>query len=71
MAEPRLRPGDRVLLKATGERGVVVCTWDDDGITDCYVAFFGHEWPAIDRQPDRPYVLRYFSTSLEPAGEQP
>lgn len=66
--EPPLRPGDRVVLRSTGEKGVVVWTWDDDGVTDCYVAFFGDAWPEPDRTPGRPYVLRYYASSLEPAG---
>ena len=73
--EARFKPGDRVVLRhtdeegnATQEKGVVVCTWlDAPGCYDCYVAFFGDEWPAADQKPEKPYVLRYYDVSLEPA----
>ncbi len=60
--------GDKVWMPDTGEVGIVVATWlDDAGDQDCYVAFFGTEWPQDDVKPsDKPYVLRYYSASLEP-----
>lgn len=70
--EPRFKAGDRVVLRSADqeEKGVVVCTWlNDQDVYDCYVAFFGTEWPAPDKQPAKPYVLRYYDTSLEPASE--
>lgn len=68
MNEPDLRPGDRVVLSSTGEKGVVVWTWiNEQGVADCYVAFFGDAWPARDRKPEPPYVLRYYAASLERA----
>ncbi|MCO5169666.1 MAG: hypothetical protein M9894_25285 [Planctomycetes bacterium] len=46
----------------------MVWSWiNEQGIPDCYVAFFGHDWPAPDGKPDKPYVLRYYATSLGPA----
>ncbi len=62
-----LKPGDRVVLAATGECGVVIHTWTDPeaGFMDCYVAFFGNEFPNTDQPTPRvPYVLRYAETSL-------
>ena len=58
-------PGD------SWEDGVVVHCWLDDqlGLFDCYVAFFGNAIPD-GKPPEKPYVLRYASTSLteiEPA----
>ena len=72
---PRYQAGDRVVLRrededgvVSEEKGVVVCTWlIDQGVYDCYVAFFGTEWPEPDQNPPKPYVLRYYDTSLEPA----
>jgi hypothetical protein len=61
--DPPLRPGDRVVHRSTGEKGVVVWTWvNEQEINDCYVAFFGDAWP--ERQPRKPYVLRYYAASL-------
>lgn len=74
MGEDRLiPPGTRVRLDSlvtdddepTPEFGVVVHCWLDDeiGMFDCYVAFFGPEFP--DGEPsEKPYVLRYAATSL-------
>ena len=63
--------GDRVILMSTGECGVVVHAWaldDPGGLKDCYVAFFGAEFPQEGRAPARaPYILRYANTSLRPA----
>jgi len=67
---PRFRPGDRVVLRSTGEVGLVVCTWwDEHGWWDCYVAFVGTSWPP-EREPpaERPYLLRYMAASLEALG---
>jgi hypothetical protein len=49
----------------TEEFGVVVHCWlsDEIGMFDCYVAFFGDQFP--DGQPtEKPYVLRYAARSL-------
>lgn len=74
MGDDRLiPPGTRVRLdslvndddKPTSEYGVVVHCWLDGeiGMFDCYVAFFGSEFP--DGAPsEKPYVLRYAVTSL-------
>jgi hypothetical protein len=74
MGEDRIiPPGTRVRLDSlvndddepTPEFGVVVHCWLDDeiGMFDCYVAFFGSEFP--DGKPsDKPYVLLYAATSL-------
>jgi hypothetical protein len=68
-----IAPGTRVQLDAyvsdddtiTSEFGVVVHCWLDEEIGgfDCYVAFFGNEFPN-GKPPEKPYVLRYASTSL-------
>lgn len=72
----RLRPGRRVILRSTGEKGVVVATWpidpaDPGAGVDCWVAFFGQEWPTVGAEPPKPYMLRYYDTSLAPAEGRP
>lgn len=72
----RLRPGRRVILRSTGEKGVVVATWpidpgDPGAGVDCWVAFFGQEWPTGGAEPPKPYMLRYYDTSLAPAEGRP
>jgi len=68
--------GKRVCLKhnaddddiGDGEFGYIIHAWinTDLDAVDCYVAFFGNEWPQIGIQPkDKPYVLRYSLASLE------
>jgi len=50
----------------TSEYGVVVhCWWDEeiDGY-DCYVAFFGEKGHPDAAPEEKPYILRYASTSL-------
>ena len=77
MKAPRFEPGDRVVLRTTDEhggvnveKGVVVWTWlNEQEIHDCYVAFFGADWPRPGVEPKKPYVLRYYDASLEPADE--
>jgi hypothetical protein len=60
--------GTKVRYDGTGrpEYGVVVHCWANDeigGMHDCYVAFFGDQFPA--GAPDqKPYVLRYAANSL-------
>ena len=52
------------------EVGIIIHAWKDSEVevTDCYVAFFGQSWPSIDEKPDdKPYVLRYFLSTLEKA----
>ena len=68
-----LPPGTRVRLdsfvndddETTPEFGVVVHSWLDEEIGgfDCYVAFFGHEFPG-GKPSGKPHVLRYAATSL-------
>ncbi len=48
---------------------MVVQTWlDENGDQDCYVAFYGKCFPPgtamLPCSPPKPYVLRYYSTSL-------
>lgn len=68
-----LAPGTRVRCDAfvngddhtTSEFGVVVCCWFDNeiGVYDCYMAFFGANFP--DGKPaEVPYVLCYSAVSL-------
>ena len=47
------------------EYGVIVHAWWDDEFQaiDCYVAFFGLEVP-VGKPAEKPYVLRYFLSSL-------
>jgi hypothetical protein len=64
MTEERFSIGDRVQLRSTGEVGIVVWTWDDEAVgVDNYVAFFGSEYPE-GAPEEKPYVLRYASSSL-------
>lgn len=51
------------------EYGVVVHCWDDEEAHgyDCYVAFFGSALPS-GKPNERPYVLRYASSSLDVIG---
>jgi hypothetical protein len=68
-----LPPGTPVrydgLVDGGPEYGVVVHCWleEEFGSYDCYVAFFGNQQPA-GAPVERPYVLRYASTSLEVIG---
>jgi hypothetical protein len=68
-----LAPGTRVRRDAfvndddhtTSEFGVVVHCWLDNeiGMFDCYIAFFGDDFP--DGKPDeKPYLLRYAAVGL-------
>ncbi len=71
--DQRLTPGTRVRLdsfvnddnETTPESGVVVHSWFDQEIGgfDCYVAFFGREFPQ-GKPSEKPYILRYAATSL-------
>lgn len=47
------------------EYGVIVHCWLDEEMDayDCYVAFFGNAQPT-GKPAQRPYILRYYSTSL-------
>lgn len=64
-----LPPGTRVRLDWHGEErfelGIVVHCWLDGEIAayDCYVAFFGDEFPS-GRPSEKPYILRYAAVSL-------
>ena len=50
----------------SSEVGIIVHAWNDSGDIDCYVAFFGEQWPSHNEKPEQiPYVLRYFLSSLE------
>lgn len=66
---PYLPPGTAVrydgLEEGGPEYGAVVHCWFDEGIGayDCYVAFFGDKQP-VGRPVEKPYILRYASTSL-------
>jgi hypothetical protein len=67
--DPTFKAGDRVILISSGECGMVIHTWAAEELgdpEDCYVAFFGAEFPAENVRPVRlPYVLRYAATSLK------
>jgi hypothetical protein len=70
-----LSPGDRVVLIATGECGVVVHTAPNEtcvDLLDCHVAFFGDAFPSAGERLVRPpYVLRYASSSLRRVRPEP
>ncbi len=59
--------GQYVKLSSTGEVGVMVCIWIDPvtEAEDAYIAFFGEELPK-GRPIEKPYILRYFTSSLQP-----
>lgn len=64
-----LEPGTAVRLinhvDESWEDGIVVHCWlsEEIGAHDCYIAFFGDAIP--EGEPtEKPYVLRYASTSL-------
>jgi len=69
MPDMYLQPGTRVRLDGQDwggpEYGVVVHCWQEEEIQawDCYVAFFGNNLPE-GAPTERPYILRYASTSL-------
>jgi hypothetical protein len=79
-----IKPGTLVLRKNTlswdeegcipTEIGRVIHCWDDgdQGDWDCYIAFFGYGEvaPTTAEKPDKPYVLRYWSGSLEIVDEE-
>jgi len=66
-----LAPGTRVRLNNEGdellsEYGVIVHCWRDEKIHafDCYIAFFGDQFPSGEPS-EKPYILRYYASSLE------
>ncbi len=66
-----MKPGDKVIYRGgmKPEYGMVVHVYvDEHGDEDCYVAFFGNEFPE-GAPSTKPYVLRYYASSLEPVGE--
>lgn len=68
-AGPFLPPGTKVRLDGHEdgpEVGIVVHCWYNDelDIYDCYVAFFGTEYP-VSEPKGKPYVLRYAALSLD------
>ncbi|MBV9883772.1 MAG: hypothetical protein JO276_12260 [Sphingomonadaceae bacterium] len=64
-----LPSGTKVRLDSLAEDGpevgVVVHCWlsEEIGAYDCYVAFFGSDFPSGE-PGERPYILRYAVTSL-------
>lgn len=60
-------PGTAVRYDGAGtpEYGIAVHCWLDEevGMHDCYIAFFGAEFPTNKPQA-KPYVLRYGARSL-------
>lgn len=66
-----LKPGDKVIYRGGEypEYGIVVHSWlNEHSDEDCYVAFFGAGvfFPKTsDQLIVKPYVLRYFASSLE------
>lgn len=63
--------GQYVRLSSTGEVGVIISIWTDP-ITeaeDAYIAFFGQELPK-GKPVEMPYILRYFTSSLQPIDNQ-
>ncbi|MGF1489021.1 MAG: hypothetical protein ACFBSE_18195 [Prochloraceae cyanobacterium] len=64
--EEYIEPGTKVKLLDTEEYGIVTHCWYSDELCayDCYIAFYGTSFPDRDTYC-RPYILRYFTTSLE------
>ena len=69
-----LAPGTRVRLDNVGEipfseHGVVVHCWKDrqSGLFDCHIAFYGEQMP-MDEPSEKPYVLRYYASTLATVG---
>jgi hypothetical protein len=61
-----LHIGQKVRLTSTGEVSVIVWLWkNEQGDTDRHVAFFGKEFPNGSPK-DKPYILRYYESSLSP-----
>jgi hypothetical protein len=66
---PYLAPGTKVRYDGSEEigpeYGIVVHCWLDDhlGLHDCHIAFYGTKFP-VGQPNERPYILRYFSTSV-------
>jgi len=66
---PSLSAGTKVrydgLVEGGPEFGVVVHCWmsEEIGGYDCYVAFFGSEFPSGTPRT-KPYILRYAASSL-------
>ncbi len=62
----KFRIGQKVRLRSTGEVGIVVWLWENEhGDAEVYAAFFGMEFP-VGEPKEKPYVLRYYDSSLEP-----
>lgn len=69
-----LAPGTRVCLESglndageeAPEYGVVIHCWRIEELDayDCYVAFFGSEFPTGEPN-EKPYILRYYTSTLE------
>ena len=67
-----IKPGTRVCIPwvddegiVTPEVGVVIHCWlDEHDVHDCYVAFFGTDFPTSEPN-EKPYVLRYAAVSLD------
>jgi len=70
----RMKVGTKVRRKNSGEVGVILHTWQctEPGFEediDCYVAFYGDSFPDKGKSCKKPYVLRYFCSSLEVVNE--
>jgi len=71
---PFLPAGTKVryegLVEGGPEFGIVVYCWmsEEIGGYDCYVAFFGSDFPSGPPKT-KPYVLRYATSSLRVADE--
>ena len=65
-----LRPGTKVIRGTNDpegiEFGVVIHCWQNEEhqVFDCYVAFFGKDGFPKNKPSEKPYILRYASTSL-------
>jgi hypothetical protein len=62
----QLHIGQKVRHPSTREVGVVVWLWESNeyGDVDAYIAFFGSQFPT-GIPNEKPYVLRYYESSLE------
>jgi len=69
-----LAPGTKVRLDNGGEipfseYGVIVHCWRDEqtSLFDCHIAFYGEEMP-LGEPDEKPYILRYYASTLATVG---
>lgn len=70
-----MQPGTKVRLKQSNrdgsykltEAGIVIHVWYNEFLDseECYVAFFGNDFPEENSKCEKPYILKYLIGSLE------